>query len=215
MLSTSNPNGSKQGSRSRRAAKQQRLPFHGGPRQNSGRQRGNRTSHAARPRFEKPTPVHVTLRMRSHVWNLRSQRCYRRICAAFEKARGRFGARLVEYSVQGNHLHLIIEADDGAALSRAMQGLTIRIAKALNALMDRAGRVFDDHYFSRLLRTPTELVRAIRYVLANAAHHFGRSSADPFSSQALPKATPLLAEPVSWLLRKGALRVDPLLVLRW
>jgi hypothetical protein len=44
-------------------------------------------------------------------------------------------------------------------LSRALQGLCIRIAKALNAMMERPGGVFADHYWSRLLRTPTELVR--------------------------------------------------------
>ena len=159
--------------------------------------------------------MHVTLRMKPHVWNLRSRRCYRHIRACFEKARGRFGARLIEYSVQGNHLHLIVEADDTAALSRGMQGLCIRIARALNALMARTGRVFDDHYFSRLLRTPTELVRAIRYVLRNAAHHFEEAGTDPFSSAALPSETPLLAAPRSWLLRRGVRRVAPELGMRW
>ncbi|SRR5260221_1745784 len=196
-------------------AVQRQLPFHGGPRPNSGRPRGNRTSHASRPRFERPTPVHVTLRMKPHVWNLRSSRAYRRIRACFEKARGRFGARLIEYSVQGNHLHLIVEADDTEALSRGMQGLCIRLAKALNAMMRRAGRVFDDHYFSRLLRSPTELVRAIRYVLHNAAHHFGISGVDLFSSAALPTDALEVAPPRGWLLRTGARRVDPLLILRW
>ena len=193
---------------------QRQLFFHGGPRPGSGRPRGNRTSHAARPQFDKTTPVHVTLRMKRHVWNLRSRRSYLRIRACFEKSRGRFGARLIEYSVQGNHLHLIVEADHSAALSRGMQGLTIRIAKALNAMMGLAGRVFDDHYFARLLRTPTELVRAIRYVLANAAHHFGDAGADPFSSAALPAGTNLLARPLGWLLSKGMRRADPQIVSR-
>ena len=53
---------------------------------------------------------------------------------------------------------LIVEADNDAALSSGMQGLCIRIARALNAMMERAGGVFADHYWSRLLRTPTELV---------------------------------------------------------
>lgn len=196
-------------------ARQRQLPFHGGPRPGSGRPRGNRTSHAARPQFAKPTPVHVTLRMRDHVWNLRSRRCYRRIQRAFEEARDRFGARLVAYSVQGNHLHMIVEADDSTALSRGMQGLTIRLAKSLNALMQRAGRVFDDHYFARLLETPTEVVRAIRYVLGNAAHHFGSAGADPFSSAPLPAGTALLARPHGWLLRTGAPRLDASVAIRW
>src|SRR5258708_17282128 len=186
-------------------AKQRPLPFHGGPRASRGRPRGNRVSHAVRPRCERPTPVHVTLRVKRHVWNLRSGRCHRRLQACFERARGRFGARLVEYSVMGNHLHLIVEADHSQALARGMQGLCIRIAKALNALMRLAGRVFDDHYFSRLLRTPTELVRAIAYVLENHRHHFGSGGSDAYASSELPEPVraALLAPPNSWLLREG------------
>jgi hypothetical protein len=107
----------------------------------------------------------------------------------------------VEFSVQGNHLHLIVEADSNEALSRAMQGLCIRLAKSLNAMMRRAGAVFADHYHSRLLRTPAELVNAIRYVLGNAAHHFGRRRRDPFSSATVRDG--VLARPVGWLLRAG------------
>jgi REP element-mobilizing transposase RayT len=143
------------------------------------------------------------LRVREHVWSLRSGRAFRRIRSCFEKSCGRFGARLVEFSVQGNHLHMIIEADDNAALSRAMQGLAIRLAKSLNAMMKRAGRVFADHYHARLLRSPTELVRAIRYVLGNAAHHFGRPGCDPFSSVAVSDRERVLAKPNGWLLRSG------------
>lgn len=141
--------------------------------------------------------------MRDHVWNLRSRRSYRRILAAFEKSCGRFGARLVEFSVQGNHLHLILEADSNDALSRAMLGLSIRIAKALNAMMKRAGAIFADHYHSRLLTTPTELVRAIRYVLGNAMHHFGERT-DRFTSFALDHATKrsVMTAPLGWLARR-------------
>src|SRR5438132_3831143 len=137
---------------------QQEFPFpkgRGGKREGAGRRRGKRVSHHARPQFEKPTPVHVTVRLRRHVWNLRSRRSYRRIAGCLEEAVGRFGLRVIEYSVMGNHIHLIIEADDATALTRGMQGLSIRIAKSLNALMGRSGRIFDDHYDGRLLKTPT------------------------------------------------------------
>jgi REP element-mobilizing transposase RayT len=140
--------------------------------------------------------------MRDHVWNLRSGRAFRRLQACIEKSRGRFGARLIEFSVQGNHLHLIVEADGMESLSRGMQGLCIRIAKALNAMMGRAGKVFADHYHSRLLRSPTELANAIAYVLHNHLHHFGGRGRDPYSSEA-PAARGVLAEPRSWLLRVG------------
>ena len=190
----------------RARSRQLSFPTRGGRREGAGRPRGNRVSHASRPRFSRATPVHVTLRMRDHVWNLRSRRSIRRIRSCFEKARGRFGGRLVEFSVQGNHLHLILEADCDAALSRALQGLCIRIAKALNKMMGRAGKVFGDHYHARLLRSPTALVRAIAYVLGNAAHHLGVRGTDPYASRA-PHAQASLAAPRSWLLREGWRRV--------
>src|SRR5712692_9350656 len=181
-----------------KSARQEELRFrsHGGRRAGAGRPRGGRVSHESRPRFGRRMPVHVTLRVRETVWNLRSSRSFRRIRRAFEKARGRFGMRLIHFSVLGNHLHLIVEADDNPALSRAQQGLCIRIAKALNAMMERSGKVFDDHYFARLLRTPTELVNAIAYVLHNHLHHYGEAQAqlDPYSS-ASPEAQGVLLEP--------------------
>src|SRR5689334_181675 len=183
------------------------FPRRGGPRPGAGRPRGNRVSHASRERFARPTPVHVTLRVHDHVWNLRSGRSFRRIRRCFAKVRGRFGARLIEFSVQGNHLHLIIEADSDGALSRAMQGLCIRIAKALNAMMQRAGAVFSDHYHSHVLRTPAEVVNAIAYVLGNAAHHFGVTAADPYSSAT---SRDVLVAPQSWLLRSGWHRANRL-----
>jgi REP element-mobilizing transposase RayT len=159
-------------------------------------------SHAARPTFERVTPAHVTLRIADDVPNLRSSRRFARIRECFVAARGRLGVRLVEFSVLSNHLHLVVEADSSEALSRGMQGLCIRIAKALNAMLRRSGRVFADHYHSRLLRTPTELARAIRYVVANAAHHYAEKGADPFSSRG-PGSLAALAAPLGWLVRLG------------
>ena len=78
----------------------------------------------------------------------------------------------MHFSVQGNHLHLVVEAPDEKALARGMQGLGVRIAKSLNRLMQRKGAVFADHYHSRILRSPTQVANAIAYVLMNFLHHF-------------------------------------------
>jgi putative transposase len=185
-----------------------RLPLRGGRRKGAGRKPNGRralVSHAARPKFDRPTAVHVTMRVREEVWNLRSRRAFRRLREALAAAWGRFGLRIVQFSVQGNHVHLIVEANDDQALSRGMQGLAIRIARALNRMMRRSGRVLADHFFSRILKTPTEVVSAIRYVLGNHAHHFGAVGIDPFSSAALSAADrhAVLAPPVGWLLRIG------------
>lgn len=84
-----------------------------------------------------------------------------------------------------------------------MQGLCIRLAKALNAVLQRrAGPIFADHYHSHLLGTPTEVKNALSYVSGNAGHHFGKAGVDWCSSQN-PELCELLMAPVSWLLSAG------------
>lgn len=79
--------------------------------------------------------------------------------------------RLTNYSVQGNHVHLIVEACGEAALSRGMQGLGIRIAKAVNRVHARRGPVFEQRYYARPLTTRLQVRCALVYVLFNDRHH--------------------------------------------
>lgn len=91
--------------------------------------------------------------------------------------------RVLHYSVQHDHVHMIVEASDRAAVARALQGLLISIAKRLNWLWRRGGTVFDDRYHDRTLKTPREVRNAIVYVLNNARKHgSGQRTLDPFSS---------------------------------
>ena len=81
------------------------------------------------------------------------------------------GLHIVHLSIQGNHLHMMIEAQDRRALSRGMQGLTIRMARGLNREMEISGKVFADRYHARILRTQTEVRRALHYIWHNRALH--------------------------------------------
>ena len=153
-------------------------------------------------------PLHVTLRMAPHVYNLRSRRSFRVIAAALRIAGDRFEVRVTQFSVQGNHIHLLVEAPDRRALARAIQGLSIRIAKGLNRMMGRSGRVLDDRYHARVLRTPTEVRHAIHYVVSNARKHaaqrgetYSPDYVDPYSSAGAPDLA--LPPAQTWLLRAG------------
>jgi putative transposase len=181
------------------------LRTRGGRRKGAGRKPPGAealVSHHPRPKFGRPTPAHVTLRLGKDIPSLRAARRFAIVRQCFKATRGRCGLRLVEFSVLGNHLHLVMEADSNESLSRGVQGLCVRLAKALNAALQRAGKVFADHYHSRLLCTPTELVNAIRYVLNNAENHYGEPGPDWCSSEA-PGAEELLGPRFSWLLRAG------------
>jgi putative transposase len=186
---------------------------------NGRRKRGRRTvERVKREKLSARHPVHVTLRVRddapglrrSHAWAV-LRRCFRAGCE-------RFGFRLIHFSVQTNHLHLICEADDARALSRGIQGLAIRIARRMNRLAKRRGKFFADRYHARQLRSPTEVRRALVYVLHNAAHH-GRlvaglldvySSAphfngwrEPLQLELIDDGPPPVVPPTCWMLTAG------------
>ncbi|TMA19892.1 MAG: hypothetical protein E6J84_03315 [Deltaproteobacteria bacterium] len=134
------------------------LPQWGGARAGAGRKRkGARRNvpHRTRSGFTRGA-LHVTVRLRKEVWNLRTHRCFRALRYAFERGCARFGFRLIDFSVQGSHIHFIVEAPDQLALTRAMKGLEVRMARALNRVMQRRGAAFADRYHAHLLRTPTE-----------------------------------------------------------
>ena len=164
-----------------------RLSVRGGARPGAGRPRGHNVSHARRQPLSHNHPVHVTLRVCKGVYGLRSRRSFHWIERAFRAARGAKNARFVHYTVQGNHIHLIVEAENSLRLSRFVQGFEIRVARWLNRMMGRHGRVFADRYHARALRTPREVRLAVAYVLKNAAKHYGggrTASVDPYSSAA-------------------------------
>jgi REP element-mobilizing transposase RayT len=163
--------------------------------------------------------VHVTLRVTDAVGRLRRRRPYAAIRDCLRVAGTSGAIRVVHYAVLPNHLHLLVEAADAIALASGMQRLSIRLARALNRLAERRGRVFADRYHARILRTPLEARRALAYVLNNARRHglVRRATApgwlDPYSSAGVFDgwrgrvlrpvfAVPVLA-PRSWLLRFG------------
>ena len=195
---------------------QGKLPFaqrsgRGGWRKNAGRKPVGVEAgipHARRQRIERLLPIHVTVRMATHVYNLRSKRSFSVVGRAIAVAADRFGMRILEFSVQGNHMHLVVEAAAHEALARAMQGFSIRVAKGLNAMMKRRGRVLADRYHAHVLTTPTEARRVVLYVRNNHRKHMAeigkpvsQDYVDPFASTG---ADIELAIPRTWLLRRAA-----------
>ena len=161
---------------SRRQPKQLEIAFRTwGGRRDHSRRKNRRTTvaHVARERFRPSEPLHVTLRLGAPYRNLRERASVAALGAAFRKGcgRGRHGFRLVHFSIQPTHLHLVVEAAELGTLSRGIQGLCVRVARRLNRLFRRRGSVFADRYHARVLRTPREVRTTLVYVLQNARHH--------------------------------------------
>lgn len=200
---------------------------HGGWRPGAGRPRGRTViSHDARDPVARSIPQHVTLRLVEGVSSLRTRSRVATIRAAIARSH-RADFRIIHFNVEPNHLHLIVEADSNEVRARWIKGLAVRIARRINALLGRSGKLFEERYHARGLSTPREVRNALRYVLNNARHHDpGLAHADanwidPFSSAAwfdgwrdpiLPDTwwkaellamPPPVATPTVWLLTTG------------
>jgi len=197
----------------------------GGARAGAGRPKGSRRSehmpHTRRPRVSRHKPHHVTVKVTRGTWNLRSQRCFRPIREALAAVAERKGFRVVHFSVQHNHIHLVTEAEGRRALSNGLRALLIRVARGLNRVMNVTGRRLADRYHEHILKTPNEVRNALRYVLGNRAHHleqWGKGhlapGTDGFSSLAHSDEA-LVHAPESWLLLEGWTRAGPIVPGAW
>jgi REP element-mobilizing transposase RayT len=127
--------------------------------------------HKVRPTLTGREPVLITTRLRRGNASLRRGKIYEAIRRALRKAIARSDFRIVHLSIQSNHVHLVVEADDKMALARGMQGLLISAARHINRAWNRSGTVFPDRYHQRVLKTPRQCRNAIRYVLNNWRRH--------------------------------------------
>ena len=228
-----------------RRSHQVELPFHrgtrGGRRPDAGRKAGPnpRVRHRRRPGFPSRFPCHVTLKVREGLASLRTLGVVRELEETFRRGKERPGFRLLHYSIQGDHLHAIVEAEGADALGRGMKSLAARFARAVNRALRRKGAVLRDHYHLHVLETPREVRNALAYVLLNARKHLAeglrrarrRIWATPLDSassarwfdgwrggslSAQPAAAgppPSVAQARTWLLRAGWRRhglLDPL-----
>jgi REP element-mobilizing transposase RayT len=158
-------------------------------------------------------PVHVTLRARDGLPSLRSTRIFSSLRESLS-ASHKSAFRVVHFSVQSDHVHLVVEGDAPVALVRGVQGLAGRCAKAINRGAARRGRVWSSRYHSHALRTPTETRRGLIYVLLNFRKHLRaapsvdpRSSGPWFGGWRTPVAAPRdgvpVAAPRTWLATVG------------
>ena len=189
--------------------------------------------HRKREELRGHYPVHVTLRVRPDVPSLRTVAVVSEFRRSLAEACERGDFRVNHYSLQGDHAHMIVEATSKEALAHGMNSIGARLARAVNRVSNRRGKVLDGRYHHRVLRTPREVRRVLAYVLLNARRHLakrGRATREAFA--ALDRASSArwfdgwrgrtarvpafgeaeVARPRTWLLRIGWRRhglIDP------
>ena len=206
----------------RKSPTQTKIKFRtwGGLRQGAGRKVVNGEkpciSHHGRASLTPRHPVHVTLRARGRLPSLREQVLFFALRRCMSEA-SRDWFRVLQFSVQSDHVHLVVEARDRSSLRRGTAGLEIRAALRLNRILRKRGSFWGDRYHARAMKTPLEVRHGLVYVLMNWKKHApDAANVDPFSSArafaawTVPLAIgppPALSQsvepPMTWLLRKG------------
>ena len=193
----------------------------GGRREGAGRRRSRpagSVTHQVRPFHDRHQPVLVTWKVLPGLPSLRWLPAARAVGEAMRATTGRHAGRtsfrIVHFSIQPDHVHLLAEAGSKTTLARGLAGLAIAIARNVNKAMGRKGKLFAERYHAIALSTPCAVRNAIVYVLQNHRHHRpSRHWVDECSSgrwfngwkATLPvPATPSpVAAPLTWLLGVG------------
>jgi REP element-mobilizing transposase RayT len=152
------------------------LPLGKTPKQKRGRGRprkykGYATRYGDRMKFSRRTPLHITLKVDQAFKSLRRRDEYRAVRAAMVKMLGRDDFRIIHLSLEGDHLHLVVEATSHQALAAGMKSFESSAAQRLNRCIGRRGRVFMTNYFARVITSPTQALHVMRYVLCNWRKH--------------------------------------------
>jgi REP element-mobilizing transposase RayT len=163
----------------------------------------------------------VTIKVRPGIPSLRSARLVRELESSWRQIRDRNRFRIAHYSIQSNHVHLVVEAATVSDLGAGMKSVAARLTRAVNRVFARRGAVLRDRYHLHVLRSPREVRNALAYVLLNARRHAAAlgdslrraARVDPASSgrwfdgwrSGIETAhdPPAIAQPHSWLLRVG------------
>ena len=78
--------------------------------------------------------------------------------------------QLMCWCIMPNHVHVLIEVNEGWSLSRIMHGWRSYTAKEANRILGRTGKFWMEEYYDRYIRDDNHLQKTINYILNNPAN---------------------------------------------
>jgi REP element-mobilizing transposase RayT len=134
--------------------------------------------HISRDPIKKLTALHLTIKIIREKAGLKNKAMLKVLQRAIVKARSK-GLAVVHYTLEFDHIHLLVESGNHQELGKAMQSLGVSLSMAINRLRGLQGKVFKTRYHLRKLKTPTEIRNVIKYILGNTVKH--RATKTPLS----------------------------------
>lgn len=121
-----------------------------------------------RPRLELPgIPQHITHRGVNRGATFIDEEDFAAYLQALQVASGEQGVAIHGYMLMTNHVHLLVSAPVGGAVSRMMQALGRCYVRGFNARHGRTGTLWEGRYKSCLVDSDRYLLACLRYIELN------------------------------------------------
>ncbi len=126
--------------------------------------------HTKRPLLKKPTSLHLTVKIKKNKAEIKNKSVLAILKRSILNAR-RQGLRVIHYSLEYDHVHLLIEADNNHILGKGMQAFGVTFSKAINRLKKLTGEVYKHRYHFRRISSSKELKNVMNYIFTNGVKH--------------------------------------------
>lgn len=138
--------------------------------------------HISRPKLQRPSSLHLTIKVRENKADIQNKKILKALHHAIKRARLK-NLKVIHYTLEYNHVHLLVESSDNKILHQGMQALGISLSKAINRIKRLKGGVYKHRYHFRQISSPRELKNVLHYIFHNGIkHHRTKSIIDPFNS---------------------------------
>lgn len=138
--------------------------------------------HIAREIIKKSTSLHLTIKVRENKADIKNKQVLKILHYAIRRSRIK-GLRIIHYTLEYNHIHLLVEAADKQTVHQGMQSFGITFAKKINAIKRLKGTVYKHRYHLRKINSPRELKNVLYYIFNNGIHHKRTSTVlDPYNT---------------------------------
>lgn len=133
--------------------------------------------HIKRPEIKRLTSLHLTVKILKDKAGIKNKQTLALLKHAILKARKK-GLRIIHFTLEYDHVHLLVEANDNEVLGRGMMVFGVTMAKGINRLKSIKGTVYKHRYHFRKINSPRELKNVLHYIFNNGIKHKTAKSLD-------------------------------------
>lgn len=126
--------------------------------------------HTRRPLLKKPSSLHLTIKIEKQKSHLKNKTILAILKRAILNARKQ-QLRVIHFTLEHDHVHLLIEAENNRVLGKGMQAFGVTLSKAINRLKKLTGQVYKHRYHFRKITSSRQLKNVMSYIFRNGMKH--------------------------------------------